>query len=139
MDCTICHNPMITLELDQVETDYCLACCGIWLDGGELEQLLGDSDQARQVLQSFKPAPSHQEAPRRCPICGKKMEKVLVGPESHAVLIDRCKKKHGLWFDRGELESILQMGRFDPDSKIASLLGKMFTSPETNDKSNPSE
>ena len=131
MDCAVCKSAMITLELDQVETDYCLDCHGIWLDGGELEQLLGDSAQARQVLDSFKTAPSVAEAPRRCPICGKKMEKVLVGPQSSAILIDRCKKGHGLWFDKGELQDVLKLGSFDKDGKIPDLLGKMYSNPET--------
>lgn len=138
MDCAVCRNPMITLELDQVETDYCLTCYAIWLDKGELEQLLGDSEQARLVLQSFKVAADTSEAPRRCPICGKKMEKVLVGPESRTIMIDRCKKGHGLWFDHGELESILQMGRFDQEGKVSKFLGKMFPSTETKKNKKPS-
>jgi Zn-finger nucleic acid-binding protein len=130
---------MITLELDQVETDYCLTCRGIWLDGGELEQLLGDSEQAREVLHSFTTAADCKEPPRRCPICGKKMEKVFVGPESKTTLLDRCKKGHGLWFDGGELESILRLGRFDPEGKIPSILKKMYTKPETKETLKSSE
>ena len=118
---------MITLELDQVEIDYCLACRGVWLDSGELEQLLGDSGQAEQVLHSFRIDASGREAPRRCPICGKKMEKVLVGPQSEPVLIDRCRKAHGLWFDQGELEAILQKGRLDPNNRISDFLNKIFS------------
>ena len=127
MNCAVCSNPMITLELDQVETDYCLTCRGIWLDKGELEQLLGDTLQAQQVLQSFQIAQDCKESPRRCPICGKKMEKVLAGPESKTTLLDRCKKGHGLWFDSGELESVLSFGRFDSEGKLPSYLKKMYT------------
>jgi len=43
MDCPVCNNAMITLELDQVEIDHCTECGGIWLDAGELETLLGDA------------------------------------------------------------------------------------------------
>jgi len=127
MNCAVCSNPMITLELDQVETDYCLTCRGIWLDKGELEQLLGDTLQAQQVLQSFQIAQDCKESPRRCPICCKKMEKVLAGPESKTTLLDRCKKGHGLWFDSGELESVLSLGRFDSEGKLPSFLKKMYT------------
>jgi len=127
MNCAVCNNPMITLELDQVETDYCLTCRGIWLDKGELEQLLGDTLQAQQVLQSFQIAQDCKESPRRCPICGKKMEKVLAGPESKTTLLYRCKKGHGLWFDSGELESVLSLGRFDSEGKLPSFLKKMYT------------
>jgi Zn-finger nucleic acid-binding protein len=139
VNCAVCNNPMITLELDQVETDYCLSCRGFWLDGGELEQLLGNPEQVRQVLQSFLTASGSREAPRRCPICGKKMEKVLAGPESKATLLDRCQKGHGLWFDSGELESVLRLGRFDPEGKLPSFLKKMYTRPETKENPNPSE
>lgn len=127
MNCAVCSNPMITLELDQVETDYCLTCRGIWLDKGELEQLLGDTLQAQQVLQSFQIAQDCKESLRRCPICGKKMEKVLAGPESKTTLLDRCKKGHGLWFDSGELGSVLSLGRFDSEGKLPSYLKKMYT------------
>ena len=46
MDCPVCKNAMITLELEQVEVDHCLECRGIWLDAGELELLLGDAERA---------------------------------------------------------------------------------------------
>lgn len=47
MDCPVCHNAMITLELAQVEIDHCVECGGIWLDGGELEALIGDKEEVR--------------------------------------------------------------------------------------------
>jgi len=34
MDCPVCKNAMITLELSEVEIDYCADCGGIWLDAG---------------------------------------------------------------------------------------------------------
>ena len=74
MDCPVCKDAMITLERDEVEVDYCLSCSGIWLDAGELEMLLGDSSQAKTVLDSFKPDKSSEEKPRKCPICLKKMK-----------------------------------------------------------------
>ena len=45
---------MLTLELTGVEIDHCTDCGGIWLDAGELELLLGDSEHARQLIHSFK-------------------------------------------------------------------------------------
>ena len=41
MDCPVCREPMIGLEYEKVEVDYCPACAGVWLDEGELEVLLG--------------------------------------------------------------------------------------------------
>ena len=126
MDCPVCASAMIVLELDEVEVDYCGGCEGIWLDAGELELLLGDAGQARGVLESFAVAKT-DEAARKCPICRKKMEKVRVGPaDGRRELIDRCKKEHGLWFDRGELQAILEMGHFDDAGKVKDLLGGLF-------------
>ena len=50
MDCPVCHNALITLALAEVEIDHCIECGGIWLDGGELEILIGDKDKARRTI-----------------------------------------------------------------------------------------
>ena len=39
MDCPACKEPLIVLELNEVEIDNCVSCGGIWLDKGELERL----------------------------------------------------------------------------------------------------
>ena len=75
MDCPVCKSAMITLELAEVEIDYCTDCSGIWLDSGELELLLGDEKQSKKLLKSFKIDEKSTEKPRRCPICLKKMQK----------------------------------------------------------------
>jgi Zn-finger nucleic acid-binding protein len=130
MDCPVCKKAMIVFELDEVETDYCTECQGIWLDAGELELLLEDAEQTRRLLNSFQPACT-DEAHRPCPICEKSMQKVTVGHSEKAVLIDRCPKGHGLWFDRGELMDVLAQGEFDAGGKVASLLRQMYSSEKT--------
>ena len=141
---------MIVLELESVEIDYCLSCSGIWLDAGELELLLENSDGEkfllaslataaniqenclRQLLEKFSQSfrkslyfPKGQEKKRKCPICRKPMQKVNCGT-AQKILLDKCSAHHGLWFDRGELENILRDGRLDSDGKIFTLLRKMF-------------
>ncbi|MHC4264733.1 MAG: zf-TFIIB domain-containing protein [Planctomycetota bacterium] len=128
MDCPVCDNVMITLELQGVEIDHCLDCGGIWLDAGELELLLNDSQKAAGLLQSFKTNSETIEKPRKCPICLKKMQKILVGSESPALLIDKCKKGDGLWFDKGELDDIVKRVKLDEENKIQKLLVDMFSS-----------
>lgn len=126
MDCPVCRNPMIVLELDQVEVDYCTDCAGIWLDAGELELLLGDAAAAHRVMDAFSAAET-SETPRRCPICRRKMQKVQVGEaDGKPELIDRCKKEHGLWFDRGELQAVLTLAHFDDEGRVKHLLGDLF-------------
>ena len=126
MDCPVCKNAMITFELDDVEIDSCLDCGGIWLDTGELEMLLGDSNESKNLLLSFKKAEKCTEKPRKCPICLKKMQKILVGPDLATQLIDKCGKGHGLWFDKGELQDVLKLGSFDQGRKVQKLLAGMF-------------
>lgn len=124
MICPSCKNNMIVLELNQVEIDYCTQCEGIWLDTGELELLLNDEVAAGNMLATFKP--SHENEKKiRCPICRKKMQKVSAG-EAFPVVIDKCKRDHGLWFDRGELQKVLKDGNGE-ENQVVKLLNEMFS------------
>jgi hypothetical protein len=134
MDCPVCKNAMITLELAEVEIDYCTGCDGIWLDASELEMLLGDGEKTRGLMRSFNRAERTSEKPRKCPICDKKMEKIIVGHDKQirqahhepTLIIDRCVKGDGLWFDRGELNNIIERAKLDEGNKIKRLLADMF-------------
>lgn len=117
---------MIVLELAEVEIDYCADCGGIWLDAGELELLLGDLQQAEQLLDSFKVDSKCAEKKRKCPICLKKMQKITVGSSAPPLLIDKCARGDGLWFDKGELQDILDRASLDKDNKIQKLLSDFF-------------
>lgn len=126
MDCPACKNAMITLELADVEIDHCVGCGGIWLDSGELELLMDAPEKAAQLLQSFREDAAAAEQPRKCPICDKRMAKVVLGSSDSPLRIDQCRRSHGLWFDRGELEDILRRGQLDGESRILRLLADMF-------------
>ena len=117
---------MITLELADVEIDHCTDCGGIWLDAGELELLLGDPEKSKQLLGSFKIDSGSTEKPRKCPICDKKMRKIIVGSTEPVLLIDKCRRGEGLWFDRGELQDICDRAELDEDNKIQRLLADIF-------------
>ena len=125
MECPVDNNPMIVLELEQIEIDYCNHCDGIWLDAGELE-LMVETEKEKEYLNSlFKQDLKSKEKSYRCPICSKNMIKVSVGNKEE-VLIDKCPKNHGLWFDSGELEKVLQIGSGNKENKILAILNKMF-------------
>jgi Zn-finger nucleic acid-binding protein len=124
MECPACKNPMIVLELDCVEIDHCTQCRGIWLDNGELEQLFEDKKQADVLMKSFKTRIGVKENLHPCPICGKNMEKAAA---SSSIIIDRCVKHHGLWFDSNELKTILANSFFGQEHKIMQLLSEMFS------------
>jgi len=126
MDCPVCKNAMITLELEEVEIDYCTDCGGIWLDAGELEILLGEPGKAKQLLASFSIDSKSAEKPIKCPICDKKMKKIIVGQSTPVLLIDKCPRGDGLWFDKGELHDIFDRAKLDEDNKVQKLLSRMF-------------
>jgi len=115
---------MIVLEIQQVEVDHCVGCGGTWLDGGELELLL-DGALNRDELMKRMVAEKSAEAPRRCPICDKKMDKVACGTTRH-VLVDKCGRGHGVWFDRGELREVIAQGEFHGENRVYALLNDVF-------------
>ncbi|OHB57666.1 MAG: hypothetical protein A2173_04600 [Planctomycetes bacterium RBG_13_44_8b] len=117
---------MITLELANVEIDHCTDCGGIWLDAGELEQLLGDNIKVKRLLDSFKVDSTKFEKLRQCPICDRKMQKIIVDSGQPAMLIDKCRIGDGLWFDKGELHNIIEKAQFDKNNKVLKLLADMF-------------
>ena len=125
---------MITLELQEVEIDHCTDCGSIWLDAGELELLLGEPQKATQLLNSFKIDHTSTEKTRKCPICLKKMRKIIVGSSKPVLLIDKCRKGDGLWFDKGELQDIFDRAQLDKDNKIQKLLADMFGQEHSNNK-----
>ncbi|HNX06132.1 MAG TPA: zf-TFIIB domain-containing protein [Bacteroidales bacterium] len=125
MICPVCKKPMLVLELQQIEIDYCQECGGIWLDEGELELLLGAAQEKDDLMSSFSADLKNSEKKRRCPACSKKMNKVLVG-KNNRVLLDKCRKNHGFWFDSGELNEVLELASGDKYNKILQLLNEMF-------------
>ncbi len=126
MNCPTCKSAMITLELAEVEIDHCVNCGGIWLDAGELESLLHDPQKTRRLLDSFQEISTGSEPARKCPICDKNMAHIVVGSAPPPLVIDKCRRSDGLWFDRGELPSILERAELDEDSRIQCLLADMF-------------
>ncbi len=128
MDCPHCKKePLIVLEYEDVEVDYCTVCQGIWLDAGEIELLFGDAEAAARFLSVGEPAvvPSG-EKPRRCPICDRKMTKESTSSDK-PVTFDHCPKGDGLWFDRGELAAVLRLGgAFSEGAKVVAFLCDVF-------------
>ena len=126
MKCPVCKTSMIILELHQVEIDYCPDCKGIWLDTGELELLIEDETEKEKLLNSFKKQEQTKEKRYRCPVCNKKMDKVLQNDDGDAVMIDKCKKSHGFWFDKNELNLLLAKSNAGKDNTVLNLLNDMF-------------
>jgi len=116
---------MIVLEVDKVEIDHCTACGGVWLDAGELELLLEDATNKEDLARTLVELTEGRARKRRCPICARKLSKVMYGPERDLEL-DRCPRGHGIWFDRDELCRALQLGRFEKGRPVYDILNDIF-------------
>jgi Zn-finger nucleic acid-binding protein len=125
MKCITCKKPMITVEYDRIEVDYCLDCGGVWLDAGELELLLGSADEIIPTLRKKASGDRQAKSVRKCPICGKRMEEIRIGREP-GVPIDICKRDHGIWFDRGELEKVTEILGEGSGKRVSILLKNIF-------------
>jgi len=111
VNCPVDKSPMLVVEHQKIELDYCSSCHGVWFDAGELELLLarlGVADTGgllHEVLSTNEV--STTEKRRRCPICRQSMRKATVGDHPQ-ILIDACRRGDGLWFDGGELGQFLK-------------------------------
>ncbi len=124
--CPVCGCDMAVLELHGTEIDYCFSCGGIWLDSGELEVLIGDERKSDEIVKLFKDVTStSKEKKRPCPVCGKAMKKVEVKLEN-PVIIDKCPKEHGIWFDKDELYRIVNRADVSGNDKVVEFLKDMF-------------
>lgn len=107
MDCPVCGVPLIVAERDGIELDSCPSCRGLWFDVGELSLLAEKAGRTLTVAEDGAlEAAQTDEKPRRCPRCRRKMEKVYLG-KAPRVMLDRCRRGHGLWFDHGEVGSLV--------------------------------
>jgi Zn-finger nucleic acid-binding protein len=128
MDCPVCEEPLIVVERESIELDHCPWCRGLWFDTGELELLAERFEGvAGPDIAALQPVATAEKA-RRCPRCSARMDKVRAGqvPE---VLLDRCPKGHGLWFDHGELGALLSQlggGVAVGATEMVSFLGETF-------------
>ena len=134
MRCPVCKVPMIIVEHEKIELDYCTKCLGVWFDAGELELLAERLSLDKETLSLHEiwalPEANVSEKARRCPICRKKMRKVYIGEETK-VLLDICPIQNGIWFDSGEVSQVLgQLKSKGPAAgkhgRVISFLGEAF-------------
>ena len=125
MECPLCKVPLIIVEYAGIELDFCTECKGIWFDSDELNLLA----EALEFAADFPdvvdlPSVRSKEKRRPCPRCRKKMDKASIGEQQ--VIIDRCPRGHGLWFDHGELARVLSgepTERKDGEQHVLRFLG----------------
>jgi Zn-finger nucleic acid-binding protein len=140
MICPVCKTDMVVVEYHGIELDFCTLCEGVWFDAGELE-LVFKTHRSEQEIDTFftdmmkKPNAGAMEKVKKCPLCGRKMDKKDIGDSPH-ILIDACGKGHGLWFDGGEVVQFAEYMRnkeghlSDSNNMAIEFLEEFFGTPE---------
>lgn len=120
MNCPICRVGMIVVEYREVELDHCVECGGIWFDREEFEFMLENMNLSIENLNMKTPSrdknAAGKEEYRRCPLCKKRMRKLSVGEDS-SIIIDKCGRHGGYWFDKGELRRAVRGNPSDAEWK----------------------
>lgn len=120
--CPKCDVALILLEFEGVEIDYCPRCEGLWLDHGEIDELLvRTGGQPGDVLYEFVECQKARSEVGRpdylCPRCDRALKEVVRrGEGGEELRIDRCPRNDGIWFDKNELHLLL---RSLPQSMLA--------------------
>jgi Zn-finger nucleic acid-binding protein len=86
----------------------CGTCRGVLVGEDELKRLIaevaGESPTVPAEIEDLALEPPRAYEPARgCPVCGAAMARHSL----HHALVDRC-AAHGVWFDGGELEAVLE-------------------------------
>lgn len=126
MVCPVCSEALVAYEWEGVEIDGCAVCGGVWLDAGEVEVIaeLAGVDRGA-VSEALVRADGPAHAQRRCPRCRQKLRTMPMG-DRLGVELDACPEHHGLWFDRGEVQSFVVSFETGESGAVADCLAAIF-------------
>jgi len=92
------HAPLATVAERGIRMGSCGSCGGLWVPMSQLAPRLSNVVSARLFQTS-----GGRDTLLRCPVDGMPMREIEIG----GVHIDRCTSCRGLWFDAGELATVL--------------------------------
>lgn len=122
--CPACDKALILFDCMDTELDYCHVCKGLWLDSGELEDIIlrtgaRTGDPLVDFLEADTPRPAGKLL--LCPRCDSEMAEIIKNcADGQQLVVDRCRKGHGIWFDANELQKLL--GSFPPECGTGSTV-----------------
>lgn len=116
MKCPNCKtHSFITKSYETVEIDQCKTCHGIWLDEGEMIEIIDNvatdfsEDEIRKTVSSaFMGVPANEKDNERlCPKCQSPLNIINYSVDS-GIIIDVCPHNHGVFLDPTEIERVQQ-------------------------------
>ena len=124
MRCPVSGEELVIVEIDGIELDVSIDGHGIWFDAQELQTLFeksGAPEALHELEARLKRLPHPRGPKRQCPRCDRKMWHVALTDDEDAVVLDACPDNHGLWFDKGELEQVLELELSGDDDALARV------------------
>jgi len=128
MRCPRCKIYTCKEFVDKVLIDECTRCGGFWLDAGELSSMFGSDSVESLLLENLTGC---EKSPILCPKCSFEMGLLTIQDEvisRKKIVIDMCRKCHGIWLDAGELEHLMIFEK--KISKYAQDLGNPENEPK---------
>lgn len=96
MRCPRDGSTLKSLTLDDITTDGCPRCGGLWLDASELSRVTNDAELERLAHAATSPSAA---AALQCPRCAATLHEGRI----ESVAVDPCPSCKGVWLDAGEL------------------------------------
>lgn len=124
MLCPKCSVPLIVVERNEIELDWCPECEGFWFDANEIEVLKLKLQLEQKILNPMEAdIVKTDEKLCKCPRCNSYMGKVDI----KGVILDKCMKNHGIWFDKSEMSQLFNKFSEDPENaETINFLGEIF-------------
>ena len=123
--CPVCRIPLVGFELDGIELDRCIDCRGVWLDPGELEAIAESAGVVPGGLTAvLRSAKGEKHPERECPRCKSRLRTVRIGPQD-SLAIEHCPRGDGLWFDHGEMETLIASFDTGEEGSVARFLAAL--------------
>ncbi|HEX8920558.1 MAG TPA: zf-TFIIB domain-containing protein, partial [Pyrinomonadaceae bacterium] len=116
--CPRCRLEMESVAVGSASLRECARCGGLWVDVESFEQIINEREQQAVALGAASIVPKQASGsgnqPNKiryvpCPQCNQLMNRVNFARCS-GVVVDVC-KGHGTWFDRDELQQIVEFIR----------------------------
>ncbi len=122
MLCPACSHKLTSMPITSYSIDFCQHCKGMWLDKGELSNLVQEFLQFGEIKK--KPFHPYEKTPitqveqgdkqiRQCPRCAVAMETFNYAYDSN-VLLEKCNPCQGVWADAGEVSKVAEHLKDNP-------------------------
>jgi len=104
------------VEILGIDVAKCPSCKGIWMDAGDLADLLGDIQAESSGEDTGFPVTTGETAAEGgCPRCHVALKRwTNLPPGFECLYVDLCPHCLGMWFDKGEFRHILALFSTSP-------------------------